>query len=578
MYTPNNSHLQPALISAVSELPIKQQKRLQESWADMFYREFFCRINEEIFSVLYSSVGSRPNFPINILIGLEALKAGKGWSDEQLIDEYNYNLQVRFALGVDRLGDQEFDIRTLYNFRQRLSQYNVEKGINLLEKAFEGIVDEQIKSLKVKTEMQRMDSTQIASNIVSSSRLQLLVESLHRLERILKDGDKERLADKFEPYTRDSAGHYSYRVKGKEAVREHMQAIGKTIHGLLSELREKYREAATYQVMERLFAENFTIEESLLRVKENTELSSSSLQSLDDLEASYRVKGTKHYKGYVANITETCDPENDFQLITKVQVAPNNVEDAQLMVEAIPNLKERTKIATLYTDGGFGGPDADHVTAENDIEQIQTGIRGRIPDKSKLNLVDFEINQSDHGKPTKITCPQGQVVAVNRNNKKNGFVAHFATEICEQCPLVKKCPAKPGKRDPRWHLRFSEKQMHVSQRRHRSMIHKIEARNLRAAVEASVRQVKHPFPASKLPVRGLFRMGCMIIGSAMMSNIRRIQRFRVTKLNEERQQKEAIIGLECTQGTFGSSFLILQKRLIEFISRTLAPFRFCFYL
>jgi hypothetical protein len=33
--------------------------------------------------------------------------------------------------------------------------------------------------------MQRMDSTQIASNIVSASRLRLLVESVQRVERIL---------------------------------------------------------------------------------------------------------------------------------------------------------------------------------------------------------------------------------------------------------------------------------------------------------------------------------------------------------------------------------------------------------
>jgi hypothetical protein len=110
------------------------------------------------------------------------------------------------------------------------------------------------------------------------------------------------------------------------------------------------------------------------------------------------------------------------------------------------------------------------------------------------------------------------------------------------------------------------------------MIHKKEARNLRAAVEATVRQVKHPFPASKLPVRGLFRMGCMIIGSALMSNVRRIQRYRVTKLIEERQQKEAISRPECGQGTVDSSFLFLKKRLIELIPRSFAPFRFCFYL
>jgi len=71
----------------------------------------------------------------------------------------------------DRLGDGDFEIRTLYYFRERLSRYNAEHGINLLEKAFENITDAQIVDLKVRTGMQRMDSTQIASNIVSASRL-----------------------------------------------------------------------------------------------------------------------------------------------------------------------------------------------------------------------------------------------------------------------------------------------------------------------------------------------------------------------------------------------------------------------
>ena len=32
----------------------------------------------------------------------------------------------------------------------------------------------------------------------------------------------------------------------------------------------------------------------------------------------YREKNNKHYKGYVANLTETCDPDNDLQLIIRV--------------------------------------------------------------------------------------------------------------------------------------------------------------------------------------------------------------------------------------------------------------------
>jgi hypothetical protein len=533
MFRKNTKHQQPALISAASELPEKQLKRLKNSWADTFYNEFFKRIEEETFSVLYSTVGSRPNVPVNVLVGLEALKAGYGWSDEELYENYCYNLQVRYGLGYDRLGDGDFEIRTLYNFRERLSRYNVENGVNLLEKAFEQIADAQIKALKVHTGLQRMDSTQIASNIISASRLQLLVGSIQRVERIMKEEDRERLQEKLEPYTRDSAGHYTYRIKGKESIQDSLTLVGQVMRELICELHETYSEEPAFQVMERLFDDNFELEEHNYRPKANEEMSSDSLQSVDDLEATYRTKGKKGYKGYVANITETCDPENQFQLITKVQVAPNKVDDTTLLEEALPGLKERTNIKTLYTDGGYGSPEIDNKLQEEKIEQIQTGIRGRIPDENKLNLSNFEIKQAESGKPTKITCPQGQTVTIQSSSQKKGYVAHFDASICSQCPLSGQCPAQRGKRRDAMHLRFSQSQMNVSQRRRKNMICRKDAHNLRAAVESTVRQVKHSFANSKLPVRGLFRVSCMIFSSAMACNLRRIHKYKIRNMENE---------------------------------------------
>ena len=149
MFKKNSKHQQPALISAVSDLPEKQRERLETSWAGAFYQEFFSRMNEEAFSVLYSDLPSRPNVPVNVLVGLEALKAGFGWSDAELYDNFCYDLQVRYALGYDRLGDGDFEIRTLYYFRERLSKYNAQAGVNLLEKAFERITDAQRAHLHV---------------------------------------------------------------------------------------------------------------------------------------------------------------------------------------------------------------------------------------------------------------------------------------------------------------------------------------------------------------------------------------------------------------------------------------------
>src|SRR5664280_476640 len=562
MFRKNTKHQQPALISAASELPEKQRKRLEKSWAGPFYREFFSRIDEQAFAVLYSDVASRPNVPVNVFVGMEALKAGFGWSDQELYDNFCYNLQVRYALGYDRLGDGDFEIRTLYYFRERLSKYNAEKGINLLEKAFEQITDAQIVALKVHTGMQRMDSTQIASNIVSASRLQLLVEALQRVERILSEADKVRLAETLAPYLRDSAGHYTYRVKGKEAVQTHLQKIGQSIHWLLLDLKSAYATEQAYRVLERLFTENFALVDSLPRPKENEEITSDCLQSVDDLEATYRTKGTGHYKGYVANLTETCDPENPLQLITKVQVAPNNVDDGQLLAEALPNLKERTEVEIMFTDGGYGGETSDPALQEQEVKLIQTAIRGLQPNPDKFHFSDFELKSNELGQPTTLTCPQGQTVIVTPTRTHN-WQARFNPAICAACPFQQagRCPAKPQKRDPRYVLTFTAQEILTASRRKAYLAHKGDGHNLRSAVEATMRSVKHAFPAGKLPVRGKFRVTCMIIASAAITNVRRIQRYLVAKTKLDNEQTKALKGQECAQGQLPVLFFASLKAI-----------------
>jgi len=98
MYKRNHRHLQIPLTSHVDELPENLRKRLKKSWASTFYREFFCRLDEGTFEVLYANIPSRPNVPVNVLVGLEYLKAGNGWTDEEMYDNFCYDVQVRYAL------------------------------------------------------------------------------------------------------------------------------------------------------------------------------------------------------------------------------------------------------------------------------------------------------------------------------------------------------------------------------------------------------------------------------------------------------------------------------------------------
>jgi hypothetical protein len=110
-------------------------------------------------------------------------------------------------------------------------------------------------------------------------------------------------------------------------------------------------------------------------------------------------------------------------------------------------------------------------------------------------------------------------------------------------------------------MRFTQAQANVAQRRKRNQSHLEEGRNLRAAVEATVRQVKHPFPAGKLPVRGQFRVTCMVIGSAIMSNIKRIQRYRTIKMTQS-NKKSTEMERKSTQSCPFLSFLLVDIRNI----------------
>lgn len=521
MHQKNDKHYQQALFSNLDDLPAKKRERLKSSWAETFYQDFFCRIDEDIFAGLYSEEASRPNSPVNVLVGLEVLKAGFGWSDAQLEEQFSYNLQVRYALGYRNLSEGHLELRTVYNFRRRLVEHMRETGENLLEKVFEQVTDEQIEALKLRTDKLRMDSTLVSSNIRQMSRLQLLVEVLQRVWRMLNEEERGRYADAFEAYTRGTSGQYTYHVESGQA-QSHLEQIGYLMRRLVNELASSHSEEDAYGVLMRVYGEHFDEQSAQIRLKTGSELRADSLQSPDDLEASYRQKRGKGYQGYVTNITETCHPDNDIQLITKVQSAPNTTDDATMLKDAVPDLVARTEVNELYTDGVYNSSGVDEALTEHNIEQYQTAIRGNKSSDDRLAISEFEFTRDDEGVAQSVRCPNGQTVEVVATGKAKRFTARFDADACAGCPLLAKCPTKPLKRKPQYRiLRFDQQQVNVAHRRHNQRQAKASKHNLRSAVEATVRSVKHPF-RGKLPVRGQPRVSMMMIASAAMSNIRRI--------------------------------------------------------
>jgi len=542
MYKKNQRAQQPLLLSDVNDLPQRALKYLKGSWAETFRREIFLRIPEDRFAVLYDPDPSRPNVAVNVLVGLEILKDWHGWSDEELYEHFLFDLQVRYALGCDNFGEGDFDLRTLYYFRKRISTYAMKGGGNLFQVVFENITDQQIKKLNLNTRMQRMDSTQILSNIADLSRLELLIEAVQRLYRMLSEADQASYREAFQPYIKESAGQYTYRIRGKEAVWQHIEQVGVMLHEWLGKL-SAYQEEPVYQTVKRFFEENFNLVETQVKAKTNREITSGCLQSLDDLEATYRVKCHRAYKGYVANLSETCAPENPVQLITNVQVEPNRTSDIALLQSALPELQERMEVNTMVTDGGFVSPSIDAQLRQSGIEQITTGLTGTLPNHQdgKKALSDFEMTLDADGNVTQARCPTGQSASIRPSTSGKSFLLTFPAEACQSCPLylADQCPIRFDKRNKRFVLTVPKDRAISSQRRRRFERSKEEARSLRPAIEATVFHLKHALQRNKVRVRGLFRTTSVITCSALAVNLRRLHRYENDQLRGKYTSRKA---------------------------------------
>lgn len=506
--------MQPSLFGIASQLPQAKLRKLKNSKEYEFYRLVFCKINEKEFSVLYSDNCSRPNAPVNSLVASIILMYHNNWTTEKLFDRIDFDLLTRTALGLDTLEQTPFCPATFFNFQNRLLSHFVATGKNLLEGVFDSLTQQQLKRLKIKTDIQRSDSFMAMSNIRSYSRTQLLIEMLLRLYRVLSDEDKARFNDILAPYIKQSSGQYIYNLAAKQIPHE-QEKLGQLYHKLYEALKENCGDFEVFSMFERVYTEHFTIVDDKITVKTPKELNGSTLQSPDDIDAAYRQKRGRHYRGQSVNVAETANPDNDVNLITDVAVCSNSTDDSKILNERIEPIKEKTPdLNELHTDGAYGSEDNDKKMEELEITHVQTAVRGR---KTEVSI---QIEEVSDGQYT-VKCPHQ---SVSSQKTKTRYKACFDVEICKQCPFSKNCPSKQQSDKRTYYFDRSDYLLGRRNRNIKSL--PPERRKLRPNVEATVKEFTKPFNhKGKLRVRGLFKTMVYAHAMAISINFGRVWRY-----------------------------------------------------
>ena len=121
-YRPNQSQ-QLSIFDRSLRLTERERKCLEKSWAKVFSDEIFPAIDEDRFRVLYSETASRPNTPVNVIVGALIIKELFDLSDDEVVENLMLDVHYQYALHTTSYEEQPLSDKTLSRFRRRCYEY-----------------------------------------------------------------------------------------------------------------------------------------------------------------------------------------------------------------------------------------------------------------------------------------------------------------------------------------------------------------------------------------------------------------------------------------------------------------------
>jgi hypothetical protein len=319
----------------------------------------------------------------------------------------------------------------------------------------------------------------------------------------------------------------------REELKGRLQPIGIISYKLLMLFGNLQTES--FLLLQRVFNEQYKVEDQLIELRPKEEISSSSVQSPHDPDSAYRNKGDQKVKGYSVNITETCS-EQGLNLITNVLVEKANTPDTAFVEPAIQATIEVTgqMVEKAYADGAYQSP-ANDGCCEN-IDMVFTGIQGA---ESRYDL---------------------------EMTTKGLQVTDTKTGECIQAVLVKK---QKNSKEDRWrietptgHYYFGQQAIRTSKMRREMKGRPLEELHKRNNVEATIFQVGIPLTNGKSKYRGQIKQKMWTCCRCLWINLVRILNF--TKQICQRTFKTMEIpAIE----PFSPTYLYLQIRVQQIWSR-----------
>jgi len=484
----------------------RTRAKLERGWQGVFRHVLLELMPVETVAGEFSPDMGCPTKELYSMSGLLVVKEFMNWTKEEAINAYCYRMDLQYALNLAPVA-QELGLRTL----ERYEKIFIEN--DLAGRVMHEVTARLAEVCEIRTDQQRLDSTHIFSNMASFGRTRMMGVTVKRFLTQLKRSDQgayknlpEELKERYAPSAHRMFGGMNTNEAKRQLLR---QQVADDMYELIRRFADnrRHQNRSTFKMLERVFYEQCEVEEEQVCIKKKT--GGDVTQNPSDPDATY--DGHKG-SGYQAQLSETCHPENEVQLITSAIPETAVESDTAALPKVLDDLEAQATLPeSLLADATYGSDENVQEAEARGVELVSPTKAGARDTEKKnredafetLSIDDFSIDEETE---EVLACPAGVKPESSIHDDASATTTTVMPKAaCSKCEFAAQCSVRKVK--DQYRVKHTPKERRLAARRREEQTEVFRERyRLRAGIEGTNSGLKRRVGLARLRVRGKARV------------------------------------------------------------------------
>ena len=475
-------------------IPAAGRKIIGDGWQGVFRHVLLEVMPIGELTPHFSDALGAPTKELYSMAGLVFLADFFGWTAQEAAENYIFRSDVQYALNLEP--GASVSARTVERY-QKLFREN-----DIAARVFEDVTGRLVTALDLDVSRQRLDSTHVFSHMASFGRTKLMAVAIKRFLTQLKRHDGAAYTDLPEDFRKRyemAQARLFADAKDAEARARCRQQAAEDLRFVIDRFanRTDLTNRSTYKALVTIFDQQCELSGAKVVVKAKT--GGDCMQNPSDPDATYDAhKG----QGYQVQLSETCGPDNEVQLITATLPQTACECDGAAAGPMLDRLEDSGRLPeTMLADTLYTSDENVQAAAAWGVELIGP-VPGRAPsdDPEALTVDDFALDERTGAIDA---CPAGHPpISCERDAATATTRIEMPASACAECPFRQQCPINE-KRDGTFTLEISDKEQRLAGRRVEERTDAFRDRyRQRSGIESTNSGMKNRLGLGRLRVRG----------------------------------------------------------------------------